>query len=93
MMTETEVIAHIEGLSSARLELCIREAWVTPAHTSRGRVFDALDLARLRLIAELADDLLVDDNAMPIILSLIDQIHGLRRRLHQLGAPRDPGLN
>lgn len=84
MMTETEVIADIDGLSRRRLEICIRESWVTPAQSERGYVFDELDLARLRLIAELANDLLIDDHAMPVILSLIDQMHGLRRRLREL---------
>ncbi|MEM7059941.1 MAG: chaperone modulator CbpM [Pseudomonadota bacterium] len=84
MMTEFEALAQIKGLSRTRLEICIREAWITPARSKKGHVFDDVDLARLRLISELADDLLIDDNAMPIVLSLIDQIHGLKRRLHEL---------
>ena len=84
MMNEQEVLTRLEGLTRVRLQVCIRESWVNPAQTDAGPVFDDLDLARLRLISELIDDFSVGDDAVPIILSLIDQIHGLKRRMRML---------
>lgn len=84
MMKEKDVLARIEGLTVTRLRICIEEAWVRPASDTAGHVFDDLDVSRLRLICELTTDMAVNDDAVPIILSLIDQIHGFRRQLRVL---------
>ena len=39
------------------------------------------DIARIRLVCHLRQELAVDDDTLPVILSLIDQIHGLRHEL------------
>ncbi|MEQ9491326.1 MAG: chaperone modulator CbpM [Alphaproteobacteria bacterium] len=84
MIKEEDVLARIEGLSNSRLRICIEQSWVVPAQTEIGPVFDELDVARLRLIVELIDDLAVNEEAVPIILSLIDTGHGLNRKLRLL---------
>lgn len=88
MMKERDVLKSVEGLTVTRLQVCIEEEWVRPAEPLDGsegeRVFDELDIARLRLISELVDDLAVNNDAVPIILSLIDQAHALDRRLRAL---------
>ena len=43
-----------------------------------------MDVARLRLISELTEDMAVNDDAVPIILSLIDQIYDFKRQLRAL---------
>lgn len=45
----------------------------------------AADQARLRLLADLRGDLGIERDTVPVILSLIDQVHGLRAQLHDLG--------
>ena len=42
-----------------------------------------MDVARLRLIVELRT-LAVDEEAMPVVLSLLDQLHATRRSLRLL---------
>ena len=42
------------------------------------------DLARLRLIVELRHELAVEEETMPVVLSLLDQVYGLRRRFASL---------
>lgn len=84
ILTQTEILAHIDGLSEARLAVCLSQSWVVPARGEDGPAFDALDLARLQLIVDLTEDMAVNDDAVPIILSLIDQIHALRSRLRAL---------
>ena len=41
-------------------------------------------MARVRLILELRSDLHINDDALPAVLSLIDQVYGLRRELRSL---------
>jgi chaperone modulatory protein CbpM len=42
-----------------------------------------IDVARARLIRDLAD-IGVNDEGIPVILNLVDQMHGLRRALHEV---------
>ena len=42
-------------------------------------------MARVRLIQELRDDMQVNEEALPVVLSLLDQLYDLRRRLRELG--------
>jgi chaperone modulatory protein CbpM len=84
MMKEKDVLARIEGLTATRLRVCIEETWVCPACNNTGHVFDDMDVARLRLICELTEDMAVNDDAVPIILSLIDQVHSFRRQIRAL---------
>jgi len=84
MMTEKEVLSSVSGMSSSSLKICISQSWVTPAQATEGAMFDELDVARLRLIAELRRDMGVNDDAVPIILSLIDQLNAAQRRLRAL---------
>jgi len=44
-------------------------------------VFAEIDVARIRLIRELRVDLEVDESALPLVLSLLDQVYDLRRTL------------
>jgi chaperone modulatory protein CbpM len=55
---------------------CLRERWVRPAFPAEGEL-DAEDLARLRLIVELLGDFGVNEEAVPVILHLLDQLYAL----------------
>ena len=48
MLTETEILARIEGLSAERLTVCVTRSWVRPRLGEAGPVYDDTDLARLR---------------------------------------------
>lgn len=60
--------------------LYIERQWISPRRPDIHEIseLDEEDLARIQLIQELQEDLGVNDDAIPIILSLIDQIHHLR---------------
>jgi chaperone modulatory protein CbpM len=60
--------------------LYIERKWISPTHQEIHEIseLDDEDLARCQLIQELQEDLGVNDDAIPIILNLIDQIHRLR---------------
>lgn len=86
MMTETEILTRVDRLTQDRLTLCITRAWVRPRLSEAGRVYDDIDVARLRLIVDLIEDMAVNDEAVPLILGLIDEISTLRRRVRVVDA-------
>lgn len=88
-----------EFLIQTRLDAQVVEAWIEAGwlrpHDSRSDQepseiessdidFSDIDLARARLIADLRGDLGINDEAVPVVLDLIDQIHGLRRLVREL---------
>ncbi len=81
-----EALAAVARISREDLDLWIRRQWVRPQPEGSGWRFAEVDVARIALICELRDDLRLDDEAMPVVLSLLDQVYELRRRLRALGA-------
>ncbi|WP_200847424.1 chaperone modulator CbpM [Microbacterium sp. 18062] len=61
------------GVEQGFVVECLRAHWVVPAYPAEAEL-DELDLARLRLIATLKEDLGVNDEAVPVILHLVDQL-------------------
>jgi chaperone modulatory protein CbpM len=77
-----------EFLISARLDAASLEAWVaagwlTPRAEVCGPEFSEVDVARALLIHDL-HRMGVNDEGVPLILDLVDQMHGLRRLLHDV---------
>lgn len=83
-LTEGQVVATIERLTVTRLHVWVTGGLVRPAAPGGAASYSELDVARLRLMCELCDDLEVSDEALPIVLSLLDQVYGLRRELRNL---------
>ena len=61
-----------------------------PDAEAEALVFHEIDVERVRLILELRDRLAVDETALPVVLSLLDQVYALRRRLRELGVACRP---
>jgi chaperone modulatory protein CbpM len=83
-MTEEELLRLIDGLDAARLETWRATGWVRPRITSTGLDYAEVDVARTRLIVEMQDAMALDEEAVPVVLSLLDQVYGLRYRLRSL---------
>lgn len=79
-----EVLAEVGPLGRLELEEWISARWVTPLGEPGDWQFSAIDLARIRLIREIHHDLGIDAEAIPVVLSLLDQLHSTRRTLHAL---------
>ena len=71
-------------LDAQALDEWIESGWLRPHGNRSSREFSDVDLARARLIADLRGALGVNDEAVPVVLDLIDQIHGLRRLVREL---------
>lgn len=76
----------LRGYRVTRVELTawISEAWVTPQQEGDAYVFDEADLARVELIRDLRLEMAVNDDALPVVLSLLDQLYAARRVLGRL---------
>ncbi len=83
-MSEDDVIAAIPGLTHTRLIAFIEAEVVIPIRLETGHVFRQIDIARLELLCNLADDLDLDESALAVVMSLIDQLHTARQDLHAL---------
>ena len=70
-------------LEAKTLEAWIEAGWLLPRDSGGGGPFSEIDLARAQLIRDLAE-LGVNDEGIPIILDLVDQLHGLRHALRIL---------
>ena len=80
MLTERDIVARVQHLTVTRLRVWVRQGWIRPAaRTEQG--FSEADMARAALIRDLEDKLGFDEDQVPVLLNLIDQIHGLRAEL------------
>jgi len=84
-LTEDDIIAAIPGLTRTRLVAFIETEVVIPlrreAKTGSTLMFRRVDLARLHLLCDLADELDLDEAALDVVITLIDQLHATRQEL------------
>ncbi len=71
-------------LDATALETWVEAGWLAPRRDEQAADFSETDLARARLIRDLQHDMGVNEEAIPIILDLIDQVHGLRTMLREV---------
>jgi chaperone modulatory protein CbpM len=84
MIPREAVLQQVVGLAAEELELWIASGWVAPDGSPDAWAFREIDVARVRLIVELRRDLEIDAGALPVILSLLDQLYATRRDLADL---------
>ena len=80
-MRITAVVALFAGLRETELLAWVERGWVRPEQDSADFVFRDIDVARVRLIHDLRFGMDVRDDAIPIVLSLLDQVYELRGSL------------
>ncbi len=92
VLTIETVCIEIGGLAPAELERWIAHAWVRPDGAPGAYSFREIDVARARLIHELREEMRVNDDAVPLVLSLMDQLYEERRRMRRLRDALDEAL-
>jgi len=85
MMSFDMLITRIDGLDQDDLARWITNKWVRPDVEHGHYVFQDIDIARVHLIYELREDMDVNEAALPVVLSLLDQLYDLRRHLRAIG--------
>jgi chaperone modulatory protein CbpM len=81
MMQLTAVLALITDLEEPELIAWVERGWVRPEQAGTGPIFHDIDIARVRLIRDLRVGMRIEDETIPVILSLLDQVYDLRAGL------------
>ncbi len=84
MVAMEVLLAQITGLQQIDVERWIGNDWVHADGDAGQYEFAEIDIARVRLIRELRDDLQVSEEALGVILLLLDQLYDVRRLLISL---------
>jgi chaperone modulatory protein CbpM len=83
MLSERDLLTRVQRLTVTRLRVWVAQGWIKPVDRA-AQGFSEADLARAALICNLEDELGFTEEDVPVLLSLIDQIHGLRSELKGL---------
>ncbi|MDA1097598.1 MAG: hypothetical protein O2967_01330 [Proteobacteria bacterium] len=86
MTTFEQIVEMFDTLAGEDLTVWIERGWVRPDSIDAGYRFSDTDLARVRLIWELQYELDIHRDTLPTVLSLLDQVYGLRHQLRHLAA-------
>jgi chaperone modulatory protein CbpM len=78
------LVARFAGLDRIELMRWVENRWVLPERQGGSWVFHEVDIARVELILEIRREWALDEEAMPLVLGLLDQVYELRRQLRRL---------
>ena len=83
MIVFEEVLDRFE-LDRGELTRWVENRWVLPERRGRTWIFHEIDVARVELIIEVRREFAIEDEALSLILGLLDQVYDLRRQLGRL---------
>ncbi len=84
MISFTAVLARVPRLDAETLHFWVAEQWVRPVQQGGQAMFQEIDVARLQLILDLRESLEMEESAIPVVLSLVDQLYETRRQMRRL---------
>ncbi len=84
MIRESELIAQFSYLERQTLLAWIEEGVIAPHRDEQGYLFDKVDASRVALACDLHYRMGLEHASLPVILSLIDQLHDARHHLRAL---------
>lgn len=82
--SEQETITTVTRLTRARLTTYVKHEFLVPTQSEAGPVYSLADLARIELICDLTEQFDLKEDALGVVLSLIDQLHGVRSELRRV---------
>lgn len=81
LFSEDEVITAVARLTRTQLVAFVEARVVTPMQSEKGPVYGQMDVVRIELLCELSEEFELGDDALGVVISLIDQLHGVRAEL------------
>jgi chaperone modulatory protein CbpM len=84
MIAFEELLNRFVGLDRRELTRWVENRWVLPERREKTWIFHQIDVARVELILEVRQEFAIDDEALSLILGLLDQVYDLRRQLGRL---------
>ena len=82
--SEEQTITTVTRLTRSNLTTYVKHEFLSPTQSEAGPVYDAADLARIELICDLSEQFDLEGDALGVVLSLIDQLHGVRGELRRV---------
>jgi chaperone modulatory protein CbpM len=76
--SEEQVIATVHRVTRAHLVAFARAEVIRPVQSERGPVYRPIDIARIELLCDLAEEFDLRDDALALVMALIDQVHEAR---------------
>ncbi len=86
LYSEEQVLGIVTRLTRSRLVALVEAEAVVPTRQGAELTYRQADIARLELLCDLIEFYDIDDEALAMVISLIDQLHAARRDLHALAA-------
>ena len=81
-MTSLDELLRLHGrLTTVHVERWVARGLLRPSGGAESWSFEQVDVARARLLAELVDEIGIDDDTVEAVVALIDQVHTLRGQL------------
>lgn len=84
LYSETQIIRTLDRLTRSQLTTFIKAEIVTPVQTESGPAFREIDRARLELLCDLTEEFDLNEDALGMIMSLLDQLHTVRNDLRKV---------
>ena len=84
MIAVEELLLRVGGLERGELVRWVENRWVLPERQGDAWLFHEVDVARVELIVEIRREFALDDEAVPLVLGLLDQVYSLRRQLRRV---------
>jgi chaperone modulatory protein CbpM len=84
MIAFDELLRQMKGLDRRDLIRWVENRWVLPERQDQTWLFHEVDVARVELILEIRQEFAIDEEALPLVLGLLDQVYDLRRQLRRM---------
>src|SRR6516162_4158226 len=84
MIALEELLDRFVGLERRELVRWVENRWVLPERRDKTWIFHEIDVARVELILEVRREFAIDNEALSLVLGLLDQVYDLRRQLGRL---------
>ena len=90
MIGRDELTGRFAELDSTELARWIEQRWILPDDQGgpgeEKWSFHEVDIARVELILEIRREFAIDDEAVSLVLGLLDQVYSLRRQMRRLSS-------
>lgn len=80
-LTEIEIVQAVPRLNPSMLVLFVDAEIILPLQSERGPLFRPMDVVRIELACDLREQFELQDDALGMVLSLVDRLHGVRAEL------------
>lgn len=87
--SESQTVAAVSRLTVTRLRSLVAADCVRPVEERGETTFTEADLARLELLLDLSESYDFDEDALSLVMGLVEKLHGMRRELRALSRALD----